>query len=274
MSSPRTGTDSRLDALTSLAEATALEAAELLRSALERTDLAVSTKSTGTDMVTEMDRASEQLISERILTERSDDGMLGEEGTDVEGSSGVRWIVDPLDGTTNYLYGHTGCNVSIAAEVDGELAIGVVVDVLPRSVFVGQAGVGATRDGKPIPQLPDPPRLSGALVATGFGYEPTRRRAQAELLGRVIGEIRDIRRVGAAAVDLCSVASRRVDAFYERGLAPWDLAAGTVIARSCGALVTDLDGGDPGADFVIAAHPVLHAELTELLLRESADRLP
>lgn len=253
---------------------TAVEAADLLRRGIEREDLVISTKSTGTDMVTEMDEASERLIVERLLGARPDDGMLGEEGTDVRGTSGVRWIVDPLDGTTNYLYGHTGCNVSIAAEVDGRLEVGVVVDIIANEVFVGVRGEGATRNGVPMPQLPAPPDLDGALIATGFGYEPVRRIAQAELLGRIIGQLRDVRRMGAAATDLCSVAAGRVDAYYERGLAAWDHSAGSVIAMACGARVTGLDDPAPSDDFVVAAHPDLHGPLTELLLAHGASSLP
>jgi myo-inositol-1(or 4)-monophosphatase len=260
--------------ITRLARDTAVEAADLLRRAIERDDLVVSTKSTGTDMVSEMDEASERLIVDRLLGARPDDGMLGEEGTDIEGTSGVRWIVDPLDGTTNYLYGHTGCNVSIAAEIDGRLEIGVVVDIVANDVFVGVRGEGATRNRVSLPQLPGPPALAEALVATGFGYEPVRRTAQAELLGRIIGQVRDVRRMGAAATDLCSVAAGRVDAYYERGLAAWDHSAGSVIAAACGARVTGLDQPDPSDDFVVAAHPALHGPLTELLLAHGASSLP
>lgn len=263
-----------LTGLVRLAEETALEAASLLRSGLERDDLVVSTKSTGTDMVTDMDRAAEQLIVDRLLGRRPDDGMLGEEGTDVDGTSGVRWIVDPLDGTTNYLYGHTGCNVSIAAEVDGQLQLGVVVDILAGDVFVAAGDSPPTRNGTAMAELGPPPPLAEALIATGFGYDPGRRTAQAVLLSGIIGSLRDVRRMGAAALDLCSVAAGRVDAYYERGLAPWDLSAGTMIARACGAKVTDLHGDEPSGDFVVAAHPDLHGPLTDLLIAHGAGGLP
>ncbi len=265
---------SPLDELAGLARDTAIEAADLLRAGLDRDDLEVTTKSTGTDMVTAMDRASEQLILDRLLGARPQDGMLGEEGTDVPGTSGVRWIVDPLDGTTNYLYRHPGCNVSIAGEIDGELTIGVVVDVLAADVFSATRGDGATRNGTPLPRLAPPPDLDGTLLATGFGYDPRRRTAQAALLGRIIGRLRDVRRMGAAATDLCSVAAGRVDAYYERGLSPWDHSAGGVIAEACGARVTGLTGGPPSEDFVIAAHPDLHGPLTDLLVENGAADLP
>jgi myo-inositol-1(or 4)-monophosphatase len=255
--------------LLALAEDVAAEAAALLRDGLERVREHVGTKSTATDMVTEMDRASEVLIVDRLLRARPDDGVLGEEGTDRPGTSGVRWVVDPLDGTTNYLYALPGFAVSIAAEVDGVALAGVVHDVVRGEVFAATRGGGATRDGAPI-RASEEARLAHALVATGFAYDSDRRRAQAAALVQVLPRIRDVRRFGAAAVDLCSVACGRVDAYYERGLAHWDLAAGGLIAAEAGAVVTDFHGGPAVAGAVVAAAPAIAEELRALLVSSGA----
>ena len=255
--------------LLALAVSIAEDAATILVDGLSRARTLVDTKTTGTDMVTEMDRASEALILDRILSARPDDGVLGEEGTDRAGTSGVRWVVDPIDGTTNYLYGHAGFSVSIAAEIDGVTTIGVVHDPLHREVFTAIRGGGAFRNGSPISTSTETD-LGRALVATGFSYEPDRRRRQAAVLGLVAPQIRDIRRMGAASVDLCSVACGRVDAYYERGLQPWDHAAGALIASEAGAIVGDLDGGPASFDFCLAAPPSLFEPLRDLLSASGA----
>jgi myo-inositol-1(or 4)-monophosphatase len=257
------------DELLALAIAMADEAATLLLDGLTRVRSSVDTKSTGTDMVTEIDRASEALILERITTARPGDSVLGEEGTDRIGSSGVRWIIDPVDGTTNYVYGHAGFAVSIAAEIDGVTAVGVVHDPLHREVFAASLGGGAFRNDVPIGVSVETD-ISRALVATGFSYEPERRRRQAAVLQHVIPNVRDFRRMGAASVDLCSVACGRVDAYYERGLMPWDHAAGALIASEAGAIVGNLDDGPPEFDFCLAAPPALFDELREMLLAADA----
>ena len=249
-----------LDLATSIAD----DAAALLVEGLAHSRALVETKTTGTDMVTEMDRASEALILGRILDARPDDAVLGEEGTDRSGSSGVRWIIDPIDGTTNYLYGHAGFAVSIAAEVHGIVAAGVVHDPLHGDVFTATLGGGARRNGIAITCSAET-RLSHALVGTGFGYDADRRARQATVLTRVLPNIRDIRRMGAASVDLCSVACGRVDAYFEKGLQPWDHAAGALVATEAGAIVRDLDGGPPTDDFCIAAPPALFTALRDLL---------
>jgi len=260
-----------LDELLTLATDAARRAGDLLREGLDRPRTAVSTKSSPTDMVSEMDRAAEALLVDALLGARPDDGMVGEEGTDRDGSTGVRWIVDPLDGTTNYLFRLPGFAVSIAAEVDGELAVGVVYDVVHDELFAAVRGGGATRNGRPI-RASSAAELPGALVATGFGYDAARRRAQAQVLVQVLPQVRDVRRFGAASVDLCLVACGRVDAYWERGLAPWDLAAGIVVAREAGAVVTDFHGGPPTGDGVVAAAPALAEPLRAILLAAGADR--
>jgi myo-inositol-1(or 4)-monophosphatase len=242
----------------------AADAAALLLDGLTRRRVEVSTKSTPTDMVTEMDRASEALIVAGIRSARPDDAIVGEEGADHVGTSGVRWLVDPIDGTTNYLYGFPGFAVSIAAELDGDVVAGVVHDPLHRDVFQAARGKGATRNGDPI-EVSTNDDLRTALVGTGFSYEPERRRRQAEVLIEVLPRVRDIRRMGAASVDLCSVACGRLDAYYERGLGPWDLAAGGLIAQEAGAVVGNLTGGPPSGEFTLAAASGLFDPLRALL---------
>jgi myo-inositol-1(or 4)-monophosphatase len=215
-------------------------------------------------MVTEMDRASESLIVAAVLDARPHDGIVGEEGADRAGTSGVQWLVDPIDGTTNYLYAFPGFAVSIAAEINGEVVVGVVHDPLHRDVFSAVRGRGARRNGEPIHASTNR-ELSSALVGTGFSYDRERRHRQADVLVQVLPLVRDIRRMGAAAVDLCSVACGRLDAYYERGLGPWDLAAGALIAAEAGATVGDLAGGRPSGDFVLASAPELFAPLRTIL---------
>jgi myo-inositol-1(or 4)-monophosphatase len=257
------------DALLDLAVGLAAQASALLVEGLARARTTVDTKSTGTDMVTEMDRASERLLVDGILAARPDDGVLGEEGTDRAGTSGVRWVLDPLDGTTNYLYGHSGFAVSIGVQVDGRSVAAVVDDPLHGDVFTATLGGGARRNGRPV-HVSDERHLDRALVATGFSYVPERRRLQAQVVEAVIPQIRDIRRMGAAAVDLCSVACGRVDAYYERGLQPWDHAAGALIAREAGAVVGHLDGSTEDDDFILAAPPALWEPLQAVLAEVGA----
>ncbi len=247
------------DRLADLAERLAGEAAALSLARLHEPRAKVDTKSTATDMVTEVDEACERLIVDGIRAERPDDGILSEEGASAEATSGVRWVIDPIDGTTNYVYGHPGYGISIAVEVDGELAAGVVRDPLHGDSFRAVRGGGATRNGERIAASTET-KLGRALVATGFGYDPDRRVAQAMVLARLIGSIRDIRRMGAAAVDLCSVACGRVDAYYELGLNHWDLAAGALIASEAGATVGELADGT-----AVAAPPALYEGLCELI---------
>lgn len=251
--------------LRDIAVTIATEAADLLAGTVDDDREAVSTKSSATDMVTEMDRASEALLVRRLQELRPDDGIVGEEGASQPGTTGVVWVVDPLDGTTNYLYRHPGWNVSVGATVDGIPAAGAVVVPSQREVFAAATGHGATRDGVPLQIGPASP-LAHALVGTGFGYEPPRREAQAQSLSRLIARIRDVRRGGAAAADLCSVACGRLDAYYEAGLAEWDRTAATVIGREAGLRVEVRADTDLGPDCTIAAHPDRYDELIALLL--------
>ena len=242
--------------LADLAVGLAERTSDLMVDGLHHSELEVTTKSSATDLVTRVDRAAEALIVDGLRRSRPHDAIVGEEGTADEGTSGVRWIIDPVDGTTNLVYGHPGFSVSIAAEVDGELAVGVVAVPLHDDVFTAVAGRGAQRNGVAITPNDDV-ALGRALVATGFSYDAERRVHQAEVVRGLIGEIRDIRRVGAASVDLCSVACGRVDAYYESGLQPWDWAAGTVIAREAGARVEHIDDAD--ATLLAAPEPLWEA---------------
>jgi len=255
--------------LRALAIAAAREAGALLLDGLDKARTDVQTKSSGTDMVSEMDRAAEACIERHLLGARPDDGLLGEEGMRRDGTSGVRWIVDPLDGTTNYLYGLAGFGVSIAAEADGTVIAGVVLDVIRNELFAATLGGGATRDDAPI-AVSGATDLATTLVATGFSYNPARRARQAAMLTTLLPEVRDIRRFGAAAVDLCALACGRVDAYYEHGLAIWDLAAGALIATEAGALMTDFLGGPAQPGAVVGAAPGVAVALRELLARAGA----
>jgi fructose-1,6-bisphosphatase/inositol monophosphatase family enzyme len=213
-----------------------------------------------TDMVSDADRKAEEAISALLRAERPDDGLLGEEGLSDEGTSGRRWVVDPLDGTTNYLYRYRAWCVSVALEdADGGL-VGVVHDPLAGETFRAERGGGAVVNRNPI-RVREEAGLERALVATGFGYDPEVRAGQAEVLRRVLPAVRDVRRAGAAALDLCHVACGRLDGYYERGVKPWDWAAGAVIVREAGGVVLPLSGGRPG---VAAARPGLAEQLVEL----------
>lgn len=251
-------------ALLELATTIAARAAALVVAGLARARAEVVTKSSRTDLVTDVDRASEQLIVEAIRRARPDDAVLAEEGGGHDGTSGLRWVVDPVDGTTNFVYGHPPFAVSIAVEDADGAVVGVVHDAASDEVFTAVRGGGAALDGRPI-RCTDTVEVPEALVATGFGYDAGQRARQAGVLVTVAPAVRDIRRHGAAAVDLCWVACGRLDAYYEKGLAPWDLAAGGLIAREAGARTVDLDGGPASPQFVLAAPPALVAPLTALL---------
>lgn len=255
--------------LLEIAVVLAREAGTLLQAGRPAGALRVSSKSTPTDVVTEMDHAAEALITEALARLRPDDGILGEEGTDRAGTSGVRWVVDPLDGTVNYLYDLGGWAVSIGAELDGEPLLGVVQVPSAGETFAAVRGEGATCNGRPL-RVNAAPALDRALVATGFGYDPRRRAHQAEILRHVLPAVRDIRRGGACAVDLCALAAGRVDAYFERGVRPWDYAAGGLIAAEAGARVAGLGGAAPSSTFLLAAPPELFDRLEALLVAAGA----
>ncbi|MFD3675583.1 inositol monophosphatase family protein [Streptomyces sp. NPDC058613] len=242
----------------------ARQAGELLRDG-RPADLAVAaTKSSPIDVVTEMDIAAEKLITGILAGRRPEDGLLGEEGADVQGTSGVRWVVDPLDGTVNYLYGLPDWSVSIAAEYRGETVVGIVAVPMRGETFHALLGGGAWLGGRRLACRAAAP-LDQALVATGFAYIQARRARQAAVGQRIIPLVRDIRRGGSAAVDLCDVAAGRLDGYYERGLNPWDLAAGDLIAREAGAVTGGRPGKPASGELALAATPAVFASLQPLL---------
>lgn len=262
-----------------IAVAIARETAELARSVRERVvgdARALDTKSSATDVVTEGDRACEELVRARLAELRPGDAVLGEEGGAVgESPAGaVRWVVDPIDGTVNYTHGLPWYAVSLGAEIDGLAVAGAVVEPASGRVWSAARGHGARCDDRPL-RLAPPPRLELAVVATGLGYDPARRVRQAGLIARLAGEIGDVRRVGCASLDLCSVAAGWTDAYYEHGLHRWDWCAAALVAEEAGAVVRRPrdDGADPeglGATAVLAAAPPLAADLTALLVGHGA----
>jgi myo-inositol-1(or 4)-monophosphatase len=261
-----------LDALLSLATELAREAGALalsMHAGLGESD----TKSSPTDMVTAADRASESLLVEGIRKARPDDGLLGEEGASTPGSTGVRWVLDPIDGTVNYLYDLPQWCVSIGVEHEGEAVVGVVFDPSKDELWQSVWGRGATLNGRAL-RCTDVTELSQALVATGFGYDERRRAAQARVMPELIPTVRDIRRLGAGALDLCSVAAGRVDAYFELGTSAWDRSAGGLIATEAGARVGGLRGAPASGAMVLAAAPGVFDALHDLLVRLDADSDP
>ncbi|SEG12245.1 myo-inositol-1(or 4)-monophosphatase [Thermomonospora echinospora] len=228
----------------------------------------VQTKSSPTDVVTQMDRAAEQLIVERIRAARPADAVLGEESGASAGASGVRWVIDPIDGTVNYLYDLPDWSVSIAAEIDGRSVAGVVEIPRRGETCFAVRGGGArmrTAHGERVLRCNTDVPLNRTLVATGFGYEAQRRAHQAQVLTGVLPRVRDIRRGGACSVDLCTLAAGRVDAYYERGVQAWDVAAGALIVEEAGGLVGGLHGAPAGPEFTLAAGPGTFEAMHDLL---------
>lgn len=255
--------------LLALAQRVATEAGAMLLAGAGDLRLDVTTKTSGTDMVSEMDRASEALIVKGILAARPDDAILGEETGSRDGSSGVRWVIDPLDGTTNYLYRHPIWAVSVGVEVDGEVAAGVVAAPGLGETFSAARGQGARLNGRPI-ITSAAVDLASALVGTGFGYVASRRALQAAVLPHLLPAVRDIRRNGVASLDLCWVACGRLDGYFEAGGQPWDVAAGLLIATEAGAAARGLDGGDVAPESVMVAAPGVAPALFGLLTRSGA----
>jgi myo-inositol-1(or 4)-monophosphatase len=221
-------------------------------------------KSSATDLVTQCDRSTEKLIVDRIRAERPDDSIIGEEGASYDGTSGLVWHLDPIDGTTNFVYGGTAWCTSVAV-VDSEGSVaGAVYIPVTQELFSAFRGAGATLNGVSI-SCSDTELLSQALVATGFSYEPARRVVQAARLSGLIASIRDIRRSGSAAVDLCSVACGRVDAYYEDYLNSWDIAAGELIACEAGAVSSGFDARPSTPAHLVVAAPKIHIQLQAAL---------
>ncbi|MGA2803692.1 MAG: inositol monophosphatase family protein [Acidimicrobiales bacterium] len=270
MTAPNLGGYHQSDLL-ELAQEIAEAAGKLLRSRLESVaggvllSTGASSKSSPTDLVTEVDKASEALIVSSLLRARPDDGVLGEEGSSRKGSTGVTWVIDPLDGTINYLYGIEEFAVSIGATRDGRSIVGAVHNPMNGEMFAAREGEGASLNGHELQLRPSGRTLAEALVATGFTYVAKDRADQARMLPVVLPAVRDIRRRGSAAIDICGVAAGRFDAFYEAWLRPWDRAAGDVIVREAGATVTDVEGLADGSSTFVVAAPGLEGPLVELL---------
>jgi myo-inositol-1(or 4)-monophosphatase len=257
--------------LLDLAVATAREAGALVARGRGTAGEHVDVKSSSVDLVTAVDRASEELVVGRLLGARPDDGLLGEEGGERPGTTGVRWIVDPIDGTTNFVYGLPAYAVSIAAEVDGRVQAGAVLNAATGELFTATLGGGAHvsvpgRERTPL-RCGSPASLGQALVATGFGYRAEQRRAQGAVVAQLLPEVRDIRRIGSASLDLCFLAAGRVDAYYEAHLNAWDYSAGALIAAEAGAVVTGLPGSSFGDPLGIAAAPSVAEPFADLLER-------
>jgi myo-inositol-1(or 4)-monophosphatase len=266
-------------------DVTGADAQELLRLAVElaegaaavvragRSDaLAVAAKSTDTDLVTQVDRATEQWLVREIAARRPHDSVLGEESGGSAGTSAVRWLVDPIDGTVNFVLGIPHYAVSVAAEVDGEVVAGAVVNPVSGERFSARLGGGAHLGNERLAGPRDVP-LSRAVVATGFGYAPDLRRAQASAALPLLAHIGDLRRLGAASLELCYLAAGRVDAYFEAALNPWDHAAGGLIAREAGCQVSGLHGRPPGRRLYAAAGPGMAEEFFALLESVRADEV-
>lgn len=258
--------------LLALVQEVAWAAGALAQNNRESAGVAVtSTKSSPTDVVTVADTAVEAQIREAVARERPHDGVLGEEGVEEPGSSGLRWVVDPIDGTVNYLYGQSRFAVSIAVEDERGALVAAVHAPVSGETWSAVRGGGAWLNGQTI-LTTDCSALASALVGTGFGYRAARRTRQAEVLAHVLPEVRDVRRAAAASLDLCDVACGRLDGFYEQGLQPWDVAAGRLVVAEAGGHVTGLRGLPPSDQMVVAAGPGLHPLLLALLEGVDADR--
>ena len=261
--------------LLDIAREVALAAGELVvRRRREGITIADRTSSP-VDVVTLADRESEALIRSMIARARPDDGFFGEEGSadatgSANGTSGLTWIVDPIDGTVNYLYGipHYGISIAVvegsADPLSWKALAGCVLNPVSGEMFTAAADGGAFLGTDRIEVAP-PVELSEALVSTGFSYDSATRGLQGGLVARLLPEVRDIRRAGAASLDLCFVACGRSNAYFERGLSPWDHAAGALIAREAGASVTGRDGREPSAEFLLAAEPTVARALRKQL---------
>jgi myo-inositol-1(or 4)-monophosphatase len=264
MNTPLTPETMELLDIRLLAEEIAVATGAFLLAGIDNENIEVDTKSTGTDMVSEMDRGAERMIVDAILAARPNDGLLGEEGASSPGTSGYRWVIDPLDGTTNYLYRHPLWSVSIGVEFNGTPVVGVVCGPMLHSLFSAHTGGGSTRNGTPL-HVGSCDDLGFALVGTGFGYQPEMREWQGQILHALLPQLRDVRRGGSAALDLCFVAAGNYDGYYERNLNPWDSCAGSVIVREAGGLATSLHGIEPDLGMTIAGNSYVHGALRSRL---------
>jgi len=259
----------RPDELLAVASRLAVSAGDAALAGRRGAVLEPGTKSTATDLVTAFDRAAEATIADGLAAARPGDAIVGEEGTDRPGTSGIEWYVDPIDGTTNFVYDLPLWSTSVAAGDAAGMLVGAVYAPVLGELFTATRGGGANLNGRPI-NASDRADLALALVATGFAYAAERRRAQARILTEVIGHVRDVRRLGSAALDLCYVAAGRYDAYFETGLNPWDSAAGELIAVEAGCVAGDHRGGPPRPGELLVATPAIFADLQRLLAAATA----
>jgi len=248
--------------LRELAEGVAREAGAQLLEAFAGPATGVSAKSSPTDLVSAADEAAEDLIRTRLAAARPGDGFLGEEGGDETGSSGLRWIVDPLDGTINFLFGIPQWAVSIAVEDEDGVLVGVVYDPPRGELWAAERDGPPTLDGKTV-HASERTELATALVATGFGYDAEVRRAQAAAIAELLPDVRDVRRFGAAALDLAWCAAGRYDAYFERGVHRWDIAAGSLLCERAGLAVETLQAAPPQGEGILVATQALIATLRD-----------
>ena len=252
--------------LLDLATEAAHRAGEILLEHFSRPAPGVDTKSTPTDPVSDADRAAESFLLDFVASKRPDDGVLAEEGGSESSTSGLTWVIDPLDGTVNFLYRIPWWCVSIGIEDGEDPVAGVIHSPTREETFAALRGGGAKLNGSAI-EVSRKESLAGALIGTGFAYDSEARTVQARLVSRVLPIARDVRRSGSAALDLASLACGRIDGFYEAPMMPWDKAAGVLIATEAGATISELpppkEGLPPG---VIGGNEPLHRELRDLLL--------
>lgn len=249
-----------------LAESLARSAGTVALRGRRNGPVAADTKSSPTDIVTRWDRECERIIVEGITTARPDDAIIGEEGASRPGTSGTEWHIDPIDGTSNFFFDLPTWSVSIGARDDRGPLVGAVYLPVLDEMFTAARGHGAHLNGTPISPR-DVTSIDQTLLATGFGYDPERRAEHGRVIARIVGQVRDIRRLGAASVDVCFVACGRLDAYVESGLNSWDLMAAQVVATEAGCTVTDLHGSSPVVTEAVVAAPAIHPDVLAMFGR-------
>lgn len=257
-----------------LAMSIAKEAGKLLLA--RPAHLEIETKSSATDVVTQMDRQAEAFIVAQLSKHRPEDAILGEEGSNSTGTSDFQWVIDPIDGTVNYLHRipHWCVSIGLKNIKTGESIAGVIYAPVYDQMYISSQGLGSWVIDQGVPrllQVSNCAELNVAVIGTGFGYSSERRASQARVLSQVLPRVADIRRLGSCAIDLCLVAAGVLDGYYERGVNDWDHAAGELIAREAGAISSGLRGNKVGNDMIVVATSLIHADLVAILEANSAD---
>jgi myo-inositol-1(or 4)-monophosphatase len=257
-----------------LAMSIAKEAGKLLLA--RPAHLEIETKSSATDVVTQMDRQAEAYIVAQLSKHRPEDAILGEEGSNSTGTSDFQWVIDPIDGTVNYLHRipHWCVSIGLKNIKTGESIAGVIYAPVYDQMYISSQGLGSWVIDQGVPrllQVSNCAELNVAVIGTGFGYSSERRASQARVLSQVLPRVADIRRLGSCAIDLCLVAAGVLDGYYERGVNDWDHAAGELIAREAGAISSGLRGNKVGNDMIVVATSLIHADLVAILEANSAD---